>query len=125
MRADHGHGSIFRSIMSNVQPRAFQDVLDAGAGLFHATSIRNLMPILRDGVLKMGRAASMWSMYRHLDTLRAKGMQRFDSQYDIIISLRTEGITKFVPLKDMFCCVWKCIGAGPCATFCLRPHRPA
>ena len=62
LRADHGHGALFDSVMGCVQPRAYQDLLDVGSGLFHATTMRCLLPILRDGILKMGRAASMFSM---------------------------------------------------------------
>ena len=102
LRADHGHGGLFQSVMNNVQPRAYQDLLDAGAGLFHATELRCLLPILRDGILKMNRAASMFSMFHHLDTQRAQGLQRCDSNYDLIISIRSQEITKYVSLNDMF-----------------------
>ena len=61
-----------------------------------------MMPILRDGILKMGRAASMFSMFHHLDTPRAKDLQRFQSNCDIIISVRSQEITKHVPLSDIF-----------------------
>ena len=102
LRADHGHGDLFKGVISNVQRRAYQDLLDAGAGLFHATQLKCLMPILRDGILPMGRAASMFSMFHHQDTQRSRNLQRFNSEHEIIISIRSEEITKFVPLTDMF-----------------------
>ena len=42
VRADHGHVELFQSVMNNVQPPAYQDVIGAGAGLFHATYFKCL-----------------------------------------------------------------------------------
>ena len=36
----------------------------------------------------MKRAAAMFSMFSQLDTKRKFGMQRFDSEYEIIISIK-------------------------------------
>ena len=110
--------------MNNVQPSAYQDLLDAGAGLFHATELRCRLPILRDGVLKMSRAASMFSMFHHMDTPRAKNLQRFGSDYEIIISIRSQESTKYVSLSDM-CCVWKCFNPGSRPALRFRPDRAA
>ena len=33
-RADYGHGEIFQSILPNAQANAYQELLDAGAGIF-------------------------------------------------------------------------------------------
>ena len=102
MRADHGHGDLFDGNMECVQRRAYADLLNAGSGLFHATKLENMEAILRDGILKMGRAASMFSMFHHLDPRRSRGLQRFGSAYDIIISIRSTVITDYLDLDDMF-----------------------
>ena len=53
------------------------------------------------GVLKMDRAACMFSMLHHLDTRRAKDLQRFQSTCDIIVSVRSQELTKHVSLSDI------------------------
>ena len=55
MRADHGHGDIFKSVLANVQTNATQDLLDAGSGVYHATKLCFLTGILKDGVCRMTR----------------------------------------------------------------------
>ena len=94
MRADHGHGDIFKSVLANVQPNVTQDLLDAGSGVYHATKLCFLTGILKDGVCRMTRAASMYSMFSHLDKKRNFGMQRFDSKYEIIISIKSRVLTQ-------------------------------
>ena len=103
LRADHGHGEIFSSILPNAQANSKEDILAAGAGLFHATSRVVLPNILREGIKPMGRAASMYSMFHHMDTNRARGLQRCGSnECNIIISIRTDVIIQHVALSDMF-----------------------
>ena len=103
LRADHGHGEIFTSILPNVQANAKEDILAAGAGLFHATSRVVLPNILREGIKPMGRAASMYSMFHHMDTNRARGLQRCGSnECNIITSIRTTAALRRVPGQGLF-----------------------
>eukprot|EP00974_Lingulodinium_polyedra_P109063 10553894-Lingulodinium_polyedra.AAC.1 len=56
-------------------------MLESGVGLFHATKIAALKPILQYGILPMGRAASMCSTLYHLDeSSRNVGVQRLKSE---------------------------------------------
>eukprot|EP00974_Lingulodinium_polyedra_P029842 2874612-Lingulodinium_polyedra.AAC.1 len=56
-------------------------MLESGAGLFHATKIAALKPILQNGILPMGRAGSMYSTFYHLhESGRGLGTQRFKSE---------------------------------------------
>eukprot|EP00974_Lingulodinium_polyedra_P071615 6927936-Lingulodinium_polyedra.AAC.1 len=85
-----------RPILDNLQVPATIPVLKRGAGLFHATKQASLVPILRDGILPMGRAASMYSLFYHMDEAgRNVGMQRFKSdEWDCVVVIDVELLEK-------------------------------
>eukprot|EP00974_Lingulodinium_polyedra_P096987 9400522-Lingulodinium_polyedra.AAC.1 len=76
IRCTHGHGEGMRPILDNLQVPLTQQILDSAAGLFHATKVSALKPIFQTGILPMGRVASMFSIFYHLDeNCRNVGMQ--------------------------------------------------
>ena len=47
IRAKHGHGRMFGTILDNVQPHPTMELLKSGVGLYHATEAGRLQSILK------------------------------------------------------------------------------